>query len=54
MQTIFPIFFDVLFIVLNITIALLNYFTKNIINRAIATYFIDIHSTNLLKFFGCY
>ena len=53
----FSIFFSVLFLfVLNITIALLNYFTKNKINSAIATYFVDIHvrSTHLLKFFGSY
>ena len=44
MQTIFfPFFFSVFFSsVLNITIALLKYFTKNVITSAIATYFVDI------------
>ena len=44
----FPFFFPVFFLfVLNITIALLNYFTKNLINSTIATYFVDIRSTHL-------
>ena len=48
-------FFSVFFLfLLNITIALLNYFTKNAISSAIATYFVDKRSTYLLKFFGSY
>ena len=44
----FPFFFPVFSLfVLNITIALLNYFTKNLINSTIATYFVDIRSTHL-------
>ena len=31
------------------TIALSHYSTKNVINSATATYFVDIHSTHLLK-----
>ena len=52
----FPMFFFSVFFlfVLNITIALLNYFTKNAISSAIATYFVDKRSTHLLKFFGSY
>ena len=47
-QTIFSFFFPVFFLfVLNITIDLLNYFTKNLINSTIATYFVDIRSTHL-------
>ena len=38
--------------VLNITIALLNYFTKKVINSAIASYIVSMCSTHLLKFFG--
>ena len=53
MQTIFfHFFFPVFFLfVLNITIALLNYFEKNVINNAIASYFLEIISTHLLKIF---
>ena len=49
----FSIFFSVFFLFeLNITIALLNYFSKNPINSAIATlYFVDIRSTHLFKFY---
>ena len=44
---IFPVFF---LVVLNITIALLNYFSKNLIDSAIATlYMHDICSTHLLQ-----
>ena len=52
-QTIFPcLFFSVFFLfVLNITIASLNYFTKNAISSAIATYFVDKRSTHFLNFF---
>ena len=39
---------------LNITITSLNYFTKNVINSSIATYFVDIRSNHHLKFFGSY
>ena len=53
-KQIFPVFSVFFLFVLNITIAMLNYFTKNVINGAIATYFVDIHSTHLLKFFGSY
>ena len=34
---------------LTITIVLLNYSTKNVLNSAPATYFVDVHSTHLLK-----
>ena len=49
----FPMFFFSVFFlfVLNITIALLNYFTKNAISSAIATYFVDKRSTHFLNFF---
>ena len=50
--TIFPIFFSVLYIRAKYCVALLNYFTKNVINSAIASYFVDVPSSNLLKFFG--
>ena len=33
--------------VLDITIALLNYFSKDLINSAIVTYFVDVRSTHL-------
>lgn len=47
--------FSVFFLfVRNITIALLNYYTKNVINSAIATYFVDIRSTHFLTFLGSY
>ena len=47
-QTIFFPVFSVFFLfVLNITIVLLNYFTKNVINSAIATYFVDVHPNHL-------
>ena len=35
--------------VLTITIVLLNYSTKNVLSSAPATYFVDVHSTHLLK-----
>ena len=52
----FSIFFSVLFLfVLNITIALLNYFSKNLISSAIASlYFVDIHSTQHFLISGSY
>ena len=52
MQQFFPIFFSVLYIRAKYCIALLNYFTKNVINSAIAPYFVDVRPSNLLKFFG--
>ena len=30
----------------------MNYFTKNVINSAIAPYFVDVRPSNLLKFFA--
>ena len=33
--------------VLTITIVLLNYSTKNVLNSAPVTYFVDVHSTHL-------
>ena len=51
----FPFFFSVFFLfVINITIALLNCFTKKVINSAIAPYIVDMHSTHLLNIFGGY
>ena len=50
MQQFFPIFFSVLYIRAKYCIALLNYFTKNVINSAIAPYFVDVRPSNLLKF----
>ena len=53
--TIFSIFFSAfLLFLLNITITLLNYSKKNVINSSIATYFVDIRSNHHLKFFGSY
>ena len=51
----FCIFFSVFFLfVINITIALLNCFTKKVINSAIAPYIVDMRSTHLLNIFGGY
>ena len=48
----FPFFFSVFFLfVINITIALLNCFTKKVINSAIAPYIVDMRSTHLLNIF---
>ena len=48
----FQIFFSIFssgfyLFVLNITIALLNYFSKDLINSAIVTYFVDVRSIHL-------
>ena len=48
----FFFFFSVFFLfVLNITITLLNYFTKKVINSAIAPYIVSMRSTHLLNIF---
>ena len=47
----FPYVFRVLFFVLNIAIAFLYHFSKNVINSTIATlYYVDIRSTHLFYF----
>ena len=54
LQTILFPYFSVFFLfVLNITIAFLNYFSKNPLNITIATvYFVDIRSTLLILIVG--
>ena len=48
----FSFFFSMFFLfVLSITIALLNYFTRKVINSAIASYIVSMCSTHLFKIF---